>query len=117
MSIISSKQAKQQNLVDVLFVCLALTLIVLVLIPSNWNLYNSIRVAPATFDIAPVDSVSTENFSFAADQRYWDANCSHGWSSDARCDSIVAKAQSCSASVSSGYCSEYTNYLKAYNKK
>jgi len=52
--------------------------------------------------------------SFTADKDYWSANCSHGWNSDERCDLIFARAQSCSISTASAYCSEYDSYLQRF---
>lgn len=111
MSLVSSKQSKKHNLVDLLFVFFALTLILLVLAPSNGNVYNSVRTVPRTLDHTRVNATSGDA-SFTADQRYWDANCNRGWSSDARCDTIVARTQSCSISIASAYCSQYEHYLQ-----
>jgi len=111
MSIISSKQVQKQSLVDILFVCLVLTLILAALVPSSENVYNPIRTAPGVSHIA--DDISTgAAASFAADKQYWNAHCSHGWSSDARCGTIVMKTQSCSISLKSAYCSQYKDYLQ-----
>ena len=113
MSILSSEQTQKNSLlVDSLFVCLVLTLILLILVPSNWSLYGSVRTAPGSQESTHPDLLTGGNISFAADQQYWDANCNHGWSSGARCDSIVARSQFCSVSVNSVYCSEYKNYLQ-----
>lgn len=119
MSILSSKQAKQQSLVDMLFVCLALTLVIFILVPSNWKMYNHspIRLAPGILKSTPADLTLQGNVSFTADQKYWDANCIHGWSSDPGCDAIVLKAQSCTENVMSAYCSQYQNYLQEHRKK
>lgn len=52
--------------------------------------------------------------SLAADAQYWDVNCSHGWSSDSTCDTIVVRTQSCEISAASTYCSEYKTYLRQF---
>ena len=113
MSTISSKQAKRQALVDPMLVLAILVLILafLVLTPFSDNLYNSTGSVLGSFggDSASLSSNST--VSFASDQKYWDANCAHGWSVDAMCETIVARSQSCLVSVNSAYCSQYENYL------
>lgn len=117
MSIASSKPSKKHPFVDLLFACFALTLILLALAPSNGNLYNPIRTAPGTLERVRPAILTSEDISFTADQRYWNANCSQGWSSDARCGTIVARTQTCSRSTASGYCSEYKSYLQEYLNK
>ncbi len=117
MSIISSKQSKKHSLGDWLLAFLALTLVLLMLVPSAGNVYNPIRIAPGTLNSMRADMPINRNVSFAADQQYWDANCNYGWSSDAGCDSIVARSQSCSISIASTYCSEYESYLQQYRDK
>jgi hypothetical protein len=116
MSTISSKPTKTYKPFDFIsvFVFLALILTLLV-IPFTGNLYNSLNTA-----LGPVNSthasISTNvNYSFSADQQYWSANCSHGWSSNSTCDDIVLRSQSCSISAESAYCSEYSNYLKQFS--
>ena len=117
MSIISSKQSKEDNLVDSLFVFLILILILLVLTPSNGNRYGSVRAAPGTLDRMGAGVLTSAEVSFSADQQYWNANCSHGWSSDAGCKMIVLRTQSCSISIESVYCSRYETYLQEYLNK
>jgi hypothetical protein len=56
---------------------------------------------------------NSDDVSFASDEQYWDANCSHGWLSDSRCDDIVSRAQKC-ASITSAYCSDYGVYMQQY---
>ena len=119
MSIITSKQAKQHQLVDVLFLCLALTLVLFLLIPSNWNMHNRgfFRIESGTLDSPRTGLTLHENVSFAADQRYWDANCRHGWSSDAGCEAIVLRTQFCTGNAPTGYCSQYQDYLRKQSRK
>ncbi|RPJ21694.1 MAG: hypothetical protein EHM33_25455 [Chloroflexi bacterium] len=115
MSIMSLKHTKKYTLnIDLLFALFALTLALLILVPSNENLYISILNAPGALDRPRATLLTSGDVSFAADQQYWAANCGQEWSSDARCNSIVARTQSCSTSAASGYCSEYKNYLREY---
>ncbi|HLO18491.1 MAG TPA: hypothetical protein VK206_26905 [Anaerolineales bacterium] len=111
MSTISSKRPKKHGLVDFVIVFFALLLVFLVLTPLNGSLSNSIHSAFGSAQTNP--SISRE-ISFAADLQYWDANCSHGWTSDSTCDVIATKAQSCTISLDSAYCSEYGTYLKQF---
>jgi hypothetical protein len=79
------------------------------------NLANSFSTAPSTVDNTHANVSTNLNYSFSADHQYWEANCSHGWSSNSTCDDIVSRAQSCSISVESAYCSEYNSYLKQFS--
>ena len=117
MSIASSQSSKKYPFVDLLFAFFASTLVLLVLVPSNGNMYNSIRTAPGILDSIRATIPISGDVSFTADQRYWNANCSQEWSSDAWCDTIVARTQTCSRSAASGYCSEYKSYLQEYLNK
>ena len=115
MSTISSKQGKSQGLLDPVSVLVVLVLILALLIlePLAGNAYNSIGGALGS----PGNSAGTSasgDISFTTDQRYWDANCGHGWSTDATCETIVLRAQSCRISVASAYCSEYDAYLQQF---
>ena len=60
---------------------------------------------------------SNEYISFAMDRQYWDANCSHGWSSDSTCDNIVIRAQTCSTQITTTYCSDYKEYMKQFHNQ
>ncbi len=120
MSLFSSEQTRKYSCyIDLIFVFFALTLVLLVLVPPSGNIYNAIRTVPRSINNihirAPIHE-GNRNISFAADQQYWNANCSRG-SSDARCDTIIVRAQSCSISVASAYCSQYENYLQKYRDK
>jgi len=118
MSIISVRPTKKYTLnIDLLFALFALTLVLFILIPSNGNMYVSIRNAPGALDRPRAALLTSGDLSFAADQQYWAANCSQEWSSDARCNSIVARTQSCFSSAAAGYCSEYKNYLQGYRNR
>jgi len=116
MSTISSKPTKTYKPVDLIsvFVFLALILTLLVM-PFTGTLYNSLSTALGTVDNTHARVSANVNYSFSADQQYWSANCSHGWSSNSTCDDIVLRSQSCSISAESAYCSEYSNYLKQFS--
>jgi hypothetical protein len=113
MSTIASKPTKRYNLVNFIsvFVFLALLLTLLVM-PFTGNIYHSFSTVLGTVDRTQANVSTNVNYSFSADQQYWETNCSHGWSSNSTCDDIVSRAQSCSISVESAYCSEYDSYLK-----
>lgn len=53
---------------------------------------------------------------FAADERYWDTNCAHGWSAASACSEIARKVQSCRISLQSAYCSAYDIYIESLRK-
>jgi hypothetical protein len=118
MSIASSRQIPKYRLnIDLIFALFALTLALLVLVPSNGNLLDSIHIAPGTIEKPHADILTSGDLSFADDQLYWAANCSRGGSSDARCNSIILRSQSCSISTASAYCSEYEQYMQEHPKK
>jgi hypothetical protein len=115
MSTLSSKPTKTYRPIDLIpvFVFLALILTLLV-IPFTGNLYNSLNMGLGV-DRTQGSFATKANYSFSADQQYWSANCSHGWSSNSTCDDIVTRSQACSISAESAYCSEYGNYLKQFS--
>ena len=118
MATFSSKQEKKQGISNQMAVLLAVALIsaFVILGPLNATLYNSINRVLASFDRPDGVSVSTDA-SFASDLNYWSDNCSHGWSSDATCDSIVARVQSCETGLASTYCTSNESYLQEYFNK
>jgi hypothetical protein len=114
MPIVSSKQTPKYLInIDLIFALFALALVLLILVPSNVNIYNSLRTAPGVLDRIHLSG----DVSFAADQHYWTANCSQDWASDARCGFIAARIQSCSISTVSAYCTEYKHHLQEYLNK
>jgi hypothetical protein len=119
MSTISSKQQKTHGLVDPLYVLFFLVLILAVVFlgPFGGNTYNSISSALGNLGGALAGVSASGNVSFTLDQQYWNANCSHGWSSDSTCDDIVLRSQSCVANVTSPYCSEYDAYLQQFRNQ
>jgi len=117
MSTLSSKPTKRYSPLEFisLFVFLAL-IVTLLVMPFTGNLYNSLNTALGTENRTHNGISASASYSFSTDQQYWKANCSHGWSSNATCDDIVARAQSCSISTDSAYCSDYKNYLSQFAK-
>ena len=117
MSTISPKQAKSQGLIDPIFILTVLVVILtfVVFAPSN-NLYNSVENTLGSFGNTSAGLSANRVVSFSSDQQYWEANCSYGWSSDATCDVIVQRSQSCASSVDSAYCSAYDKYLQKFIK-
>ncbi len=116
MSIITSNQPKRQSIVDpifLLFISVLVVLLVFAMAAANRNLIGNLL---QTHDNAPAGLTLNSQVSFASDQRYWSENCDNGWSSNSVCDAIVARAQSCTASVDSAYCSAYESYLQEFKK-
>ena len=115
MATYSSKQEKNQPLVDpILVFILVLSISTLVVFgPLHINVNSSVRSAAHNF--SPSTAVS-----FAADEQYWSAHCNHGWSSDFACENIVSRAQACYtglAGFTSTYCTEYDAYMKQFQKR
>lgn len=117
MSTISSEHAKRQGLIDPIFVLAVLVVILtfVVFAPSH-SFYNGVETRLGSFANSSARLSANSGVSFAADQQYWDMNCSHGWSSDATCDVIVQRSQSCEIGLGSAYCSAYKTYLQAFSK-
>lgn len=116
MSTISSKHGKRQALVDP-FLALALLVAILsfaMLTPFNGNASEVFESIFGSFGNSSTVLSGSNTVSFAYDQAYWDSNCSHGWSDNATCDVIVQRAQSCTLSVDSAYCSSYKTYLQDF---
>src|SRR5262245_61667462 len=104
MSTLSSKPTKTLRPVDFLSILVFLGLIfTLLVIPFTGSNYSSLGTVLGTGHNPNASVSSSESYSFSADQQYWDANCSHGWSSNSACDDIVARSQSCSISFESAY--------------
>ena len=118
MATYSSKQEKKQGISNQMIALLVVALIGAFVIfgPLNATLYHSINNVLAIFDSPDGVSVNTDA-SFTSDQNYWSDNCSHGWSSDATCDAIVSRVQSCQLSLASAYCTSNENYMRAYFNK
>src|SRR5687768_8355194 len=118
MSTISSRQEKRHGHLDPILVLVSLTLILALLVfaPPPGNVHNFNSGAFGTLGSLDTGIAAGSIISFASDQQYWDANCSHGWSSDSTCDNIFRRAQSCMISLASAYCSEYDTYLQQFRK-
>ena len=109
MSLSTSRRPIKHDFVDFIFVFSLLVIALLVLAPLN-NIYNSARTS---IERAPANLRLSGNPSFESDRQYWDANCSHGGtSSDATCNAISVRTQSCSISADSAYCSQYNHYMQ-----
>jgi hypothetical protein len=118
MATYSSKQEKRQvygNYVPVLVSVLLIGVLV-ILAPLNASFYSSLNGFLGTWSSADNVYINAEVISFSADQTYWDANCDHGWTSDATCDGILARVESCAISVTSPYCSSYESYMQVFRK-
>ena len=115
MATFSSKQEKKQGISNQMTVLLAVALIGAFVIfgPMNAALYNSINSVLASFDSPDGIAVSTDA-SFTSDQNYWSDNCSHGWASDATCDAIVSRVQSCEVGLASTYCTSNESYIQQF---
>lgn len=116
MSIITSKPQKR-HVVDPIFILFFSALVVLTIFAlSTGNIDYLVDNAIESLS-APSVHVSVNNSpSFASDQKYWEANCTRGWSSDSLCDTIAGRAQACELSADSTYCSAYKNYLEEGNR-
>jgi len=112
MSILTSKPQKRHVAVDPIFILLFSALVILSIFAlSTGNIDYLVENAVESLGGTSV-RVSVNNApSFASDQKYWEINCTHGWSSDSLCDAIAARTQACELSAESAYCSTYKNYL------
>jgi hypothetical protein len=119
MSTISSKQEKRQSFIspDLALVFIVLIATLVILGSSSSNAYSSLHNPPGIQDNAAGSVSSNNDVSFASDERYWHAKCSHGWSSDSMCDDIFSRAQLCTFNVTSAYCSDYDEYMQRYNNR
>lgn len=119
MSTDSSKRPRSQDLMETVWI-LACIVIIGILMVSGYNTdlrHDSLRWSLGSQNHAYSDSSVGADFSFASDQRYWSANCSHGWSADSTCNAIMLRAQSCEIASTSTYCSSYKDYLLQFNNK
>jgi hypothetical protein len=119
MATISSNQEKKQALVNPLYVLVFLVLLLALLLigPLSGRTSSSINGILGALGGAPAGLSTSSDVTFASDQQYWDTNCSHGWSSDSTCETIVQRVQSCSVSTGSVYCSEYDHYLQPFRNQ
>lgn len=119
MSTYSSRQQKSENLIDPILI-FAYIVIVGILMVSGFNnnrQYGYLSRTWGTQNHAYIDISASTNVSFASDEGYWKANCSHGWAKNSTCDGIVLRAQSCSFTIASTYCSNYADYLQQFRTK
>lgn len=115
MATFTSKQEKKQGISNQMTVLLTVAVIGAFVIFGllNTMLYSSINSVLASFGNTDGVSVSTEA-SFTSDLNYWIDNCNHGWASDATCDAIVSRVQSCQVGLASAYCTSNETYLQQY---
>ena len=115
MTTLSSKQHKRHGRIDPILIMFFCTLILLMFFAGfTGDISDSISDMLGSLGNTSTRLSLNTQPSFAADQQYWETNCSHGWSSDSMCETIVNRSQSCSISVDSAYCSEYATYLQQY---
>lgn len=119
MSTISSKQEKRRGLMspDLALVFVMLIGVLVIFGSSTDNTYSSYHNTLGIQDNAAGGLPTSDDVSFASDEQYWDANCSHGWSSNSMCDDIVLRAQLCVPSVTSAYCSDYNIYMQQFYQR
>ena len=116
MATYSSKQQKRQvggNYVPVLVSVLLIGAFV-ILAPLNASFYSSLNGVLGTWTSTDGVYTNAEVVSFTADQTYWDANCGHGWATDATCDGILSRVQSCNLGFATAYCSSYESYMQEF---
>lgn len=116
MSIITSNQPKRQSVVDPIFILFLSVLVVLLIFAFAAANRNLIGTVLQTHESAPAGLSLNSEVSFSADRQYWAEFCDSGWSSDSVCDAIFARAQACTVSVDSAYCSAYETYLQELNR-
>jgi hypothetical protein len=112
MSTISSEREKRQGLInpDLALIFILLIGVSVIFGPFTGDTYN-----PVGIQSREAGSVSnSDDVSFASDEQYWDANCSHGRLSDSMCVDIVKRARLCATSFTSAYCSDYKEYMQQY---
>jgi hypothetical protein len=117
MSIFTSKTQRRHGVVDPIFILFFSALAVLTIFAlSAGNIDYLVESAIESISGKFVSvSVSNEP-SFAFDQKYWESNCTRGWSSDSLCNTIAGRTQACEFSAKSAYCSAYEQYLKQLGK-
>jgi hypothetical protein len=117
MSIIASKSQKRHVAVDPIFVLFFSALVVLTIFAvSTGNIEYLVEKAVESLSGLSVRVPVNNEPSFASDQKYWESNCTRGWSSDSWCNTIAGRTQACELSTDSAYCSEYEPYLKQLGK-
>ena len=112
MSVITSKLQKR-HVVDPIFILFFSALVFLAIFAlSTGNIDYLVENTIESLSGPSVRVSVNSEPSFASDLKYWDANCTRGWSSDLLCDTIASRTQACELSADSAYCSEYVNTLK-----
>lgn len=120
MSTISSVHETTRDMWDAALVVVGLVLVIVLMAagPHAGEALSSFSRAVTAWSDQTADTSFAVGHTavFAADQRYWEANCSHGWSGDATCAEIAQRVQSCRISLDSAYCSAYDSYLQSFSK-
>jgi len=117
MSILTSKPQKRHVVVDPIFILFFSALVVLTIFAvSTGNIDYLVEKAVESISSTSARVSVNDATSFASDQKYWDASCTRGWSSDSLCDTIAGRTQACELSANSAYCSEYEQSLKQLGK-
>lgn len=108
------EDARDSRDASLVLVSLVLVLLLLAFGPQAGEVLSSMdRAVAAWGDNSVAASLPAGNNPvFAVDQRYWDANCSHGWVPNSACAEIAQRVQSCQISLASAYCSSYDSYMK-----
>src|SRR5262245_9657227 len=116
MATYSSKQEKRQVGGNYLPILVSVLLVgaFIILAPLNASFYSSLNGIFGPCSNADVVYANAEVVSFTADQAYWDANCGHGWTSNATCDGILSRVQSCDLGFATAYCSSHENYMQDF---
>lgn len=116
MNTISSVHETTRDIRDVALVLVSLALVIALMAagPQAGEALSSFSGTVSAWTDTSPDATLTLGRGpvFAADQRYWDANCAHGWHGDAGCAEITQRVQSCRISLASAYCSAYDRYMQ-----
>ena len=118
MSTYSSRQRNSQDMMEPLWILWYIVMVGILMISGlNTNMQSgSLSRALGSQSQVYVDTPFRANVSFASDNSYWSANCSHGWVGNPMCNAIAIRAQSCAFGSISTYCSNYKDYLLQFNK-
>ena len=119
MSTLSSKQAQSQGLADPLLVLASIVAVsLLVLLGARaGTVYDSLVSGHESHRFGKAGATAQALVSFASDEQYWNANCSHGWAARPACDQIVSRAQWCGAGTGSAYCAEYKSHMQQFHPR
>jgi len=117
MATYSSKREKRQDLTDFVVVLLGIALVTMLVGSAGYISNNPFALQTSLAQSNVIAVSNSGNVSFAMDEQYWDANCSHGWNSDSQCENIMLRAQACSVANTSTYCSDYKKYMQQFQHR